>query len=401
MAMKNIGPGLKRWRRSPTFPMGGVMQPFGLYPLMAFPMLAGETLESFSAQGRFISQPMKHPITGAWFESWAVTVPMRLVSEALVTDIAPSWTGLTAASDRPRFFTKATGLDTIKKAYDLVANEFFQTPGITAPTVDAVMQLPRMGVDWTENLQAQPASGDPSKWPVEQDEQELTGLDLETERVLMESADYRRWQQQFGVDDPKKEYRGKVLRYQRWWSLPQNVIDPATGVPRSAFFWDIKFGMEKNFRAREHCIVLMLGAWRPLMFNGNTVASYIQRMGSLTEWLPPKNEAAWTKIGADDPIFAAAFDTDNSPLIFDRSDVWARGESFVNCSSAESPYPVPVSANANADTSLDTIRSKYPTAAETNALFVGSTATDRVVHYQAIGMARILGHVQEVISAGS
>lgn len=397
MAMKDIGPGLRRRRRNPQFPLAGVQAPFGLYPVAAFPMLAGETLERLNLSGRFISMPMKHPICGAWLEQWVVEVPMRLVlSEASVTDINPSTAGLTAGADRPRFFTKSGALDTIKRAYDLIANEFFQSPGSTAPTVDGVMQLPRMGVDWTENLQPKPVSGDPTKWPVEADEQELTGLDLETERQLAEFADYRNWQQQFGVRDPKSDYRGRVLRYDRDWSLPQNVIDPASGVPRSAFFWDRKFGFNKRHRVREHSLILVLSAWRPLMYNGLTVASYIQRMNGLTEWLPPRNEAAWSTIGADDAVFAAAFDTDNTTLVFDRSDVWARGETFVNCAPADSPYPVPTSANSLESAGVDSQRGKYPTAAETNALFVGANATDRVVHYQAMMQASILGFVQEV-----
>lgn len=400
MAMKDIGPGFARRRRNPTFPMAGVMQPFGLYPLAAFPLLAGETLENLNLAGRFISQPMKHPITGAWLEQWVAVVPMRLcMSEATVTDIAPSTTGLTAGADRPRFFTKSGALDTIKRAYDVVANEFFQAPGQTAPTVDGVMQLPRMGVDWTENLQPKPASGDPTKWPEKAVTEELTGIDLETERQLMEAADYRRWTEQFTGVDPKSQLRARIIRYDREWKLPQNVIDPATGIPRSSFFWDRKMNLSKRFKAMEHSIVLVLSAWRPLMFNGLTVASYIQRMNGVLEWLPPRNEAGWSTIGADDPIFAAAFDTDNTQLIFDRSDVFARGETFINCAAADSPYPVPISANSLESAGIDSQRGKYPTAAETNTLFVGATATDRVAHYQAIAMARILGFVQEVADA--
>lgn len=396
MAMKDIGPGLRRQRRSPSFPLAGIMSAFGLYCSGAFPLLAGETLESLSLSGRFISMPVKHPISGAWLEQWVVAVPARLaLSEATVTDIAPATAGLTAAADRPRFFTKTGGLDVIKRAYDLCVAEFFQNAS-APPTIDGVSMLPRMGIDWTENLQPKPVSGDPTKWPVEADEQELTGMDLETERQLAEMADYRNWQQQFGARDPKRDYRPKILRYDRDWTLPQNVIDPASGTPRSAFFWDRKFSTQKRFRAPEHMVILVLSAWRPLMYNGLTVASYLQRMNGLTEWLPPKNEAAWTTIGADDAVFAAAFDTDNTQLVFDRSDVWARGETFVNCSAAESPFPVPVSANSLESAGVDSQRGKYPTTAEVDALFVGATAPQRVVHYQAMMVARILGHVREV-----
>ena len=151
-----------------------------------------------------------------------------------------------------------------------------------------------------------------------------------------------------------------MLRYDRDWTLPQNVIDPASGVPRSAFFWDRKFSMGKRFRAKEHSIILVLSAWRPLMLNALTVASYLQRMAGLKEWLPPHNEGAWDTIGADDAIFAAGFDTDNTTLVYDKSDVWARGETFVNCSAADSPYPPYVSANSLESAGVDSQQGKFP-----------------------------------------
>ena len=397
MTLKDIGPGFRRKRRSPSFPLAGIQSPFGLYPIAAFPLLAGETLESLTMAGRFISMPVKHPIMGAWLEQWVVAVPARLaLSEAVVTDIAPSTVGLTAGADRPRFFTKSGALDTIKRAYDLVVDEFFEAPGSANPTVDGVAQLPRMGVDWTENLQPKPASGDPTKWPIANVTEELTGMDLETERQLIQATTYRDWQQQFGVSDPKSQSRPIMLRYDRDWTLPQNVIDPASGVPRSAFFWDRKFSMGKRFRAKEHSIILVLSAWRPLMLNALTVASYLQRMSGLKEWLPPHNEGAWDTIGADDAIFAAAFDTDNTTLVYDKSDVWARGETFVNCAAADSPYPPYVSANSLESAGVDSQRGKFPSTAEVDAIFVGSTAPSKVVHYQAMCLARILGYVREV-----
>ena len=92
------------------------MVPFGLYPLAAFPLNAGDTLEHLSMSGRFISQPIKHPINGAWFEQWVAAVPLSMINSAFFTDLAPVTTGYTAASDQPRYFTKAGGIDLIKRS---------------------------------------------------------------------------------------------------------------------------------------------------------------------------------------------------------------------------------------------------------------------------------------------
>lgn len=399
--IKDIGPGYGRVRRNPMFPTAGIMVPFGLYPLAAFPLNAGDTLENLSMSGRFISQPIKHPINGAWFEQWIAAVPLSLINSAFFTDLAPVTTGFTAAADQPRYFTKAGGLDLIKRAYDLVVAEYFTRVGATPPVNDGVTMLPRMGVDWTENLMLKPSALNVSLLPMQGVNTALTGIDLESERALIESSDYRDWVQQFGVKDPaRNDIRPRILRYLRNWSLPQNVIDPASGSPRSAFYWSPTLKLEKRMRAPEPTIVLVLGAWRPQMFSDYLPQSYLSRMAGIKEWLPPHNEAAWSPIQGNDPLFKAGFGVVGDNLIFDRSDIWSRGEQFINCLPADSPYPVPVSTSTGVPGGQDQMRGKYPTAADINALFVTTTALkDRCLHYQAMLSTVVLGHAKQVAEA--
>ena len=93
-------------------------------------------------------------------------------------------------------------------------------------------------------------------------------------------------------------------------------------------------------RAPEPTIVLVLGAWRPQMFSDYLPQSYLSRMVGIKEWLPPHNEAAWMPIQGNDPLFKSGFGVVGDNLMFDRSDIWSRGEQFVNCLPADSPYPV-------------------------------------------------------------
>ena len=81
--------------------------------------------------------------------------------------------------------------------------------------------------------------------------------------------------------------------------------------------------------------------------------------------------------------------------------MFCRGETFINCGPAESPYPPITSANGLVSDGQDGIRSKFPTVAEINAMFVGSTAVDRVGYYQAMLQLRINGLVRQVASAGA
>lgn len=200
---KFVAPTLARYVRRPVFNLAGAMRPFGLYPIQASPVLAGDTVMYSMLRGRFISQPMKHPITGGWLEFWQVFVPMRVIGRtATVNDIAPPTTGLVYTADAPRFFGKNTQLDHVRAAYLKVVTDFFTQTGVTVPDFDGVKQLPMMGTDWAENLMLRPASANPAVWPQQNVTEELTGLDVETERQLIESADYRAFTQQFGVKDP-------------------------------------------------------------------------------------------------------------------------------------------------------------------------------------------------------
>lgn len=400
-ALRDMGPGYGRSNRSPAFPLAGIMSPFGLYCMAAAPLFAGETLSAAFMQGRMQTQPVKNPLNGAWAEMWVVSVPLSLISESLINDIAPSTAGFTAGTDRPRFFTKSGAVDWIKLAYDKVVAEYFRRPGALGSQIDGVEMLPRMGVDWTENLMLKPASGDPTKWPQQAITEELTGLDLETERQLIEASDYRRFTQQFGVRDPKPDNRPRIHRYVRSWTLPRSTVDTATGMPRASFGWDLALRMEKGHRMKEHSLVLVLGAWRPLMLNSITPWSFIQRMVGLKHWLPPRADAAWDTIQGNDPVFKAGFGVAGDTLVYDRSDVFARGETFINCASVDSPYPPITSANGLVTDGQDGIRSKFPSVAEINSIFVGANATDRVGYYQAMLQLRVNGLVRQVDVADS
>ena len=78
MAMQIVTPGETRTRvqRQPNFPMAGTMKPYGLYPMMITPVLPGETLLEFEMKRRTLSMPVRHPLVGAWLETWLVYVKL-------------------------------------------------------------------------------------------------------------------------------------------------------------------------------------------------------------------------------------------------------------------------------------------------------------------------------------
>ena len=156
-----VQPGMTRTRkrRRPSFDLAGTIRPFGLYPMWATPVLPGETLSKVDVKYRLLSMPIKHPFFGAWFETWMVYVPLTSIDEALaqmfISEDVPT-TGFTAASDRPRYFTKAGQIDYVKLATDRFVQHFFrdeEEPGWSTHLIDTdIHVLRRQSMDWAQNL---------------------------------------------------------------------------------------------------------------------------------------------------------------------------------------------------------------------------------------------------------
>lgn len=401
--LRSVQPGLRRSTRAPIFPFGGTLLPFGLYPVFAFPVLPGETVGAVQARGRFISQPLKSPIAGAWMEGWVFEVPLRLINENFFSQLNPSTAGHVAGSQSYRFFTNTGQVTLIQEAYNLVVEYFFTRPGTTPPTVETgITQLPLISTDWMDNLQTMPASLTEANMPENILDTEIVGMSIEDERALIEADDYRQFVQMFGPKDPESQSRPRLRRYFRQWGIPNNVIDPSSGVPRSTHFFDLNWGLRKGFRAQEPAICVCMMAYRPQMQKTVAQGSYLGRMVGTGEWFPPKGQAAWSVINGDDPILPAAWDTGSpaADYIFDRSDVFMRGESFINQSSANNPYPPPTSA-LGSDADPQAIRGAYCSTAEWQALFANAGVTDRLMYYQGIGSARVGGLVREVADGRS
>lgn len=410
--LKTVGPNKGRFLRAPIFPCSGSVVPFGLYPAFAAPLMAGESVQLVNLRGTMISQPLANPLSGGWLEAWIASVPISGLDKSdpqtgtwkgLVNDVTPVTTGLTAAAQDVQFFTNVGQIDFIKQAYDLLVSEFFQAPGTTAPTgLDGnVVSLPVVGSDWAQNLQVIPATATVATWPEKSVSVDLVGMDLDTERTLVEAENYREWVQEYGVGDPEpKTYGGpRIHRYFRQWVQPSNTIDPSNGVPRASHVFAYRLGLRKGFVVREPSILLVLWTYRPQTFRRSFLGSYIGRMSGLKEWVPPRGNAAWSTINGDDPLFPATFDTGApaSDYAFDRSDIWAMGETFINRADASNPYPPPsVGAGiTNADTA--SMRSRYPTLAEVKALFsTSTTVADYCAYYSALGGLRAAGQVKEV-----
>jgi len=406
-----VQPGQMRTRkkRSPQFPIAGTMKPFGLYPLWATPVLPGETLNMAETKYRLISMPVRHPLTGAWFETWTVYCSLTDLNENFAQmfiseDVSP--TAYQAGVDRPRYFTKSGQIDYIKLAMDAVVYNYFrdeEEPDWDTHLIDGVHMAKRQSWDWAANLMFKPTALDAAYLPSALPESDtLTPLEI-MKLSGMSEITYEKYLMQYGVAQKEavKESRiPEIIRYTRDWATPTNAIEPTTGRPSSAFSWSSTIKSEKPKRFDEPGFVITFGCVRPKMFDASLRGSMIGELWGFGDFFPVYNLA---DPAAGLKILDAAHKVLNLPvgtdaLMYDHRDLLTNGEQFVNDLSG--PYALPTT---NARTLVDgsevwELRGQYPTETEIEAIFVESeeeTPSDARMRlfYEGIASAEITGHV--------
>lgn len=417
MSLSIVTPGETRTRvrRTPNFPLAGTLKPYGLYPVMATPVLPGETLEGFEMKRRMISMPIRNPLVGAWLETWLVYVKITdwdpdLAQMFLSVDY--STTGYTSAGNEPRYFSKTGQIRWIQAATETVWREFFADQSeldSAIPEIDGVPMVKRRSYDWTHNLMFTPADLEPEDLP-SNPEGQLTGMQIMALAGMTELT-YEKYLQQYGVSEKaaaKVAGKPEILRYIQEWATPTNQIDPSTGAPSSAWAFSGPVKADKAKRFDEPGFLVVLQAVRPKMFNRQLDASRVGELWGFADFFPSYNltdpAAGIIEVSLNDPPFATGVHGGAATpehVLIDSRDLLTRGEQFVN--DWDGPYRLPeitTQTNILEATSLATMRGYYPLLGDINALFTENTAETPVearrrLYYEGIATMEIRGHVKD------
>ena len=403
--MSNISvvtPGQTRTRRnrSPNFPVAGVMKPFGLYPVMIHPVLPGETLEHFQAKLRVLSKPVKHPLAGAWLETWPCYVKFtdldRALGDMFVSD-SYSTAGHTAAANAERYFVRAGQIAWVQKCVERVHAAYFMHDNEARRAIDGVPQVKLNAATWYQNAIFEEASvalgGN-----VETVEGQLTAFEM-MRQMTMSELTYEKYLQQYGVQSVRTGIGDpEILRYARSWTVPVNSVEPTTGQPSSAWVWSDEITLDKPKLFQEPGFLVMLQTVRPKMYARNLASSMVGTLWGFSDWFPAYN---LDQPGASAKVIQAASGVvtgQNTDVIYDHSDLLAHGEQFVN--STTPPFALPMADVPNLETGVqpEDLRGEYCSSTDVDGLFVSATATDKFCYYEGIVGLRVRGHVVDFTS---
>ena len=402
------GEGRTRHVRRPTFPIAGIMKPYGLYPLMCHPVAPGDTLTHLEGQFRVLSKGIKHPLVGAWLEMWAVYVRLTDLQRPTAPDQPPpilaqfikegvSTAGVTFAAASPRYFGIGAQVKWLQLVTERVAKAFFVHSEEPLRTIDGVPQIKMLGANWYQNAVFTPANVAPVATDVEALDEQISQTQLGRLGDMIELT-YDRWVEEWGVE-PKERTEGvpEILRYFREWTLPTNTVEATTGVPTSCWTWSGKLSMEKAKRFDEPGFVVLVGAVRPKMYASKQISSMLGQLWGRGWWEPPMK--VLDPVDQLDIVSAANVMSgmDSSSVRVDRADVWTHGEQFVNCGTAEHPYTLPVATGPSwvAASTPEDLRGEYCSLADVDALFSGAPANQKFCFYEGIVRLSVKGVVTD------
>ena len=395
-----ITPGQTRTRknRTPSFPIAGQVRPFGLYPLFVHPVLPGGTLEHATMKIRALSRPVKHPLAGAWMETWLCYVKFtdldRNLGDMFVTD-GFSTAGHTAAANNERYFVRTGQIAWVQKCVERIHEAYFRHDQESMRTIDSVPQVKLNASSWYQNAiytEAATALGA----NVATVEGQLNAFEM-MRHMAMTELTYERYLQQYGVQSVRTGIgEPEILRYARSWVMPVNTVEATTGAPSSAWVWSDEITLDKPKLFQEPGFVIALACVRPKMYAKNIQSSMVGTLWGFSDWFPAYNldtpEAGARPVTVADALVSGA----TQELIVDYRDLLSHGEQFINCrTSVAYPYPEATTPVHTAAQQPEDLRGEYCTSADVDALFVGGTADLRCVYYDGMAQLRVRGHITE------
>lgn len=395
-----------RKTRSPRHQFQVRHRPFLLQPFMIAPVLPGETMKSLLLQSRAVTKPVKNPLTGWWLEYYFFYVKHRDLEgrddfSEMMLDLDKDLTAYDQASAASLPFYAAVGdRKWLELCYNRIVEEYFRNEGEVVSAIDNLAPV-KINMDGIANSAvldddfvapadvALTVGGDDAVTASEIDAMMRT-WDFQRAHGLT-AMDYEDWLGTYGIRTaPAENHRPELIRYVREWQYPSNTVDPATGSPSSAVSWAVSQRGDKDRFFREPGFLVGVTVARAKIYLSEQTGAAVGHLKTALDWLPAllrddpyTSVRKFAETGGPFPIVS-----DSNGYWLDLKDLFIYGDQFVNFDRASTDGAFVALPTAGFNT-------LYPSSADINALFVGTTDATRYVAQDGVVQLAILGALED------
>lgn len=419
--------GQKRQQRRPQHRFNLVFRPYQIQPFAIAPVLPGETLKNLLMQARVLTDPLSPTmkLTGWWCEQYyfyvkhrdlyddgTATSPRALVTQ-MVLNPATDMSSMQVGAAVPWTYAYKGSIDWVFQCTSRIVEEYFRDPGesYNSYALDGVPQAAIYGMGLQDALEKLTMNAnkrtDESSFDLISPDGHLHPRDMDErwqhwmalrDAGLMQ-MDYNDFIKTYGAHTREDEvspnlHRPEMLRYERQWQYPTNIVAAATGVPSVAVAWSLQDREDKDFRFNEPGFVIGLMCCRPKVFLGHQDGAMVGAMINGAGWLPALTNDNYELAYLDfvktaGPLQTVMSTSGDTGYWVDLRDLFLNGDQFLNYS----PSGV-VGMPALPD---NTGQRRYAVTADIDAMFnaaspLNKIRADGVLHLTIAGMQRKTQH---------
>lgn len=395
-------PSTKRVARQPKHTFQIRQRPWQIQPFCLAPVLPGETMKNLLLQARVVSDPIKNPLIGWWYEVYFFYVKHRQMPHGqifmdMMLDLNKDVSDAYALSDVSHQHysadtTSGDAIDYVAECLEPVTREWFRASDEVWDDYK-IDTLPVATVDnnarWWDSLTPDSvvaagstiAAGDSQ---MDLDQAHIAWQFLSANQMV--KMDYEDFLKSYGVRGRETEEsvgKPELIRYVKDWTYPSNTVDPSTGAPSSACSWAIAERADKDRFFAEPGFIFGVSVARPKVYFSKQQGNGAQLLQNAFGWLPA--------IMQDDPATSMAKqDKDWGPLAGQTEDYWVDlrdlyiyGDEFKNFALTETDAGMVALPTAAA-------QKRYASGTDADAMFA-SAAPKNKVRVDGVVSLNILG----------
>lgn len=373
-------------------------RPWQVQPAVIAPVLPGETMKNALLQMRAVTDPIKNPLIGWWYEFYLFYVKHRdLSAREDFTSMV-----LTPGYDLSSLYTPAKTetyhyggtVDWASMCLERVVEEYFRDEG-EAWDGFQIGNLPIASVSgnsWLDSVTDTTVLSEGDTLAGGESAEDIDQMMRQWEfmrAAKLTNMSYEDFLKTYGVRPSLAEqHKPELLRYVRDWSYPSNTINPADGSPSSAVSWAIAERADKDRFFAEPGFVFGVAVARPKVYFSGQSGSAVGLLSDAVSWLPAVlADSPYTSL-KEMPALSAPLPASTNGYWVDVRDLFLYGDQFVNFSLTETDAGLVALPTAG-------LQKRYASAADADALFVDAAGGKNLVRCDGVCNLAIAGRQQD------